>query len=203
MNPPPHHRSRDPCASVRIAARLDATTRPKVDALAAHFHRPRAAVLSHIIHWALSRGQTASLDPDASHGLVRHLSLYVASELHARVQQAAAAVGVKTAAWLRSMVRQVTLSDFPASWQEEQSGERSHDSRAYDTRFMLRLDEPSRQQLQHLVDHFDISKAKIIRQLIAQATPEDFPKSWQMRAAERRAHKARQGRTDNDREPRP
>jgi hypothetical protein len=60
--------------------------------------------------------------------------------------------------WLRHMVRQITVSDFPASWQEAQSEPRSHDSRDYDTRFMLRLDELSREQLQHLVDHFAVSK---------------------------------------------
>jgi hypothetical protein len=62
----------------------------------------------------------------------------------------------------------------------------SHDSRSYGTRFMLRLDEPSQTKLQQLVKQFGASKAKIIRQLIAQANDEDFPKSWQVRAAEQR-----------------
>jgi hypothetical protein len=51
---------------------------------------------------------------------------------------------------------------------------------------MLRLDEPSHTKLQQLVKQFGASKAEIIRQLIAQANAEDFPKSWQMRAAEHR-----------------
>jgi hypothetical protein len=42
---------------------------------------------------------------------------------------------------------------------------------------MLRLDEASRIKLQELVERFDASKAEIIRQLIAQATPKDFPRS--------------------------
>jgi hypothetical protein len=52
---------------------------------------------------------------------------------------------------------------------------------------MLRLDEPSQTKLQQLVTQFGASKAAIIRHLIAQAEPEDFPKGWQMRAAERHA----------------
>jgi hypothetical protein len=90
------------------------------------------------------------------------------------------------------MVRRISIEDFPARWHEEQSAERSHDSRDYDTRFMLRLDEASRTKLQELVEHFDLSKAEIIRQLIAQATPDDFPKSWQLRAKERHTQQARQ-----------
>ena len=82
---------------------------------------------------------------------------------------------------------QVTIEDFPTSWQEATPRERSHDSRIYTARFMLRLNQTSSLKLQDLVDHFHVPKAQIIRQLIAQAEPEDFPKSWQMRAAERHA----------------
>lgn len=64
-------------------------------------------------------------------------------------------------------------------------------SRTYDTRFILRLDEPSQTKLQQLVKHFDVSKAEIIRQLIAQANAEDFPKSWEMRALEGRERRSR------------
>ena len=84
------------------------------------------------------------------------------------------------------MVGQISTTDFPASWQEGTSEERSHDSRVYGTRFMLRLDDPSQTKLQQLVKQFGVSKAEIIRQLVAQAEPEDFPASWQMSAAERR-----------------
>jgi hypothetical protein len=89
------------------------------------------------------------------------------------------------------MVRQITLTDFPASWQAEPPGERSHDSRVYDTRFMLRLDPHTREKLEGLSTHFDTSIAEVIRQLIAQAEPKDFPKSWHMKAAERRARQLR------------
>jgi hypothetical protein len=56
---------------------------------------------------------------------------------------------------------------------------------------MLRLDESSQTTLQQLIKQFGASKADIIRQLIAQAKPEDFPPSWQMRATERRTQQPR------------
>jgi hypothetical protein len=96
-------------------ARLDAATRQKVDDLATRFHQPRAAILCQIIHWGLSHEQPAPLDQGESSGLVCHLHLYVPSELHEQVQKAATAAGLKTAPWLRHMVRQVTIQDFPAS----------------------------------------------------------------------------------------
>jgi hypothetical protein len=65
------------------------------------------------------------------------------------------------------------------------SEQRSHDSHTYGTRFMLRLDEASEIKLQQLVKQFGASKAEIIRQLIAQVEPEDFPLSWQVKAEER------------------
>jgi predicted transcriptional regulator len=181
VNTPPHQ----PHESIRMDARLDTTTRAKVDDMAKRFHTPRAAVLSHIMQWGLSRGQTGTLAGGESEGPVRHLYLYVDTALHARVEKAAIAAGVKTAPWLRSMVRQITMADFPDSWQAEQSGERSHDSRIYGKRFMLRLDQATQAKLEHLIQQFGASKAHIIRQLIMQATPEDFPNSWHLRAAAR------------------
>jgi hypothetical protein len=191
VNPLPDHRPGQQHAAVRTDARLDATTRQKVDDLATRFDRSRAAVLGQIMEWGLSRAQPAHLDQGESPGPVRHLSLYVVSELHEHVEKAAAAAGVKAAPWLRHMVRQITITDFPASWQEATPRERSHDSRTYTTRFMLRLDEPSQTQLEQLIRQLGVSKADIIRQLIAQAKPEDFPKSWHMKASERRVPRVR------------
>src|SRR4029453_6410762 len=139
---------------------------------------------------AVSHKQPEPLDQGESPGPVRHLSLYVASDLHEHVEKAAAAAGVKASPWLRHMVRQVTIEDFPASWQEATPTERSHDSPIYTERFMLRLDTTSSCKLQALVDRFDVPKAQIIRHLIAQAKPEDFPKSWQMRPAARHLPRA-------------
>jgi hypothetical protein len=99
---------------------------------------------------------------------------------------------LKITPWLRAMVRQITITDFPASWQAATPRERSHDSRTHTERFMLRLDEPSQTTLQQLITQFGASKADIIRQLIAQAKPEDFPKGWHMTVLERRAHQPRQ-----------
>jgi hypothetical protein len=99
------------------------------------------------MHWGLSREQTGPLDRGEAHGPVHHLYLYVASALHARVEKAATADGMIIAPWLRHIVRQMTMADFPASRQEGRSEERSHDSCTYSTRFMLRLDEPSQIKL--------------------------------------------------------
>jgi len=49
---------------------------------------------------------------------------------------------------------------------------------------MLRRDEPSQTKLQQLVKQFGASRTTMIRQLIAHATLEVFPKSWHTRAAE-------------------
>jgi hypothetical protein len=57
-------------------------------------------------------------------------------------------------------------------------------------RFMLRLDAPTQEKLDDLSTPFEMSAAAIIRHLIAQATPEDFPRSWHMRAAEQRGPRA-------------
>jgi len=166
-------------------------TRAKLDELAKRFHQPRAAIVCSIMQWGLSRDQTGTLDQRESQGPVHHLYRYVPSDLHDRVERAASAAGVKLAPWLRQMVRQITIEEFPASWHEATPHERSHDSRIYSGRFMLRLDDQTRETLEELSTHFDTSAAEVIRQLVAQAKPEDFPKSWPMRAAERRTQPSR------------
>ena len=97
------------------------------------------------------------------------------------------AAGMSIAPWLRSRVCQVTTTDFPARWQGTTSEERSYDSRIYNTRLMLRPDETSQTKVQQLMQQFGTSKANIVCQPMPQATPEDFPTSWHMRTAERRA----------------
>jgi predicted DNA-binding protein len=179
-------------------ARLDAMTRAKVDDLAKHYGQPRAAVLSYIMQWGLSRRQTGTLGQGDAQGPVRHLSLDVPFALHARVQKAAAAAGVHTAPWLRHMVRRISMADFPASWREGQAEGRSHDSHRYGTRFMLRLGDPTWERLETLSTHFETSGAEIIRQLIMQATPDTFPARWHRRVAERHRAQTRPGRRDPD-----
>ena len=191
MNPLPDHRPGQQRAAVRTDARLDAATGQKVEDLARRFHQPRGAVLCHIMQWSLSRKETLPLHQAESYGPVCHLYLYVPFELHEQVEKAAAATRLKTAPWLHAMVRQMTIADFPASWQEATPSERSHDSLTYTERFMLRLNNTSSLKLQELVDRFDVPKANIIRHLITQAKPDDFPKSWQMQAKERGTHSPR------------
>jgi hypothetical protein len=178
MNQPLTRKPPKPRFSIRIDARLDPSTRAKVDELATRFHQPRAVVLCHIMHWGLSHGDTLACAQGDVEGPVCHLSLYVPSGLHAQVQEAAIAAGVKAAPWLRRMVRQITIQDFPASWQEATPRERSHESHTSTARFMLRLDEPSETKLQQLINRFGTSKAAIIRHLLTHATPEDFPRTW-------------------------
>jgi hypothetical protein len=88
------------------------------------------------------------------------------------------------------------VADFLASWEEERSETRSHDSRDYGTRFMLRLDAASETMLQRLAAQFAVLRAAIIRQLLAQATPETFPANWHLRVAERHRAQTRSGRRD-------
>jgi hypothetical protein len=47
----------------------------------------------------------------------------------------------------------------------------------YGTRFKLWLDEAARTTLQNLIQQAGVPKAHLIRQLIRQATREDFPTS--------------------------
>jgi hypothetical protein len=56
---------------------------------------------------------------------------------------------------------------------------RSHDSRYDGKRFMMRLDPQTWEKLEELFAHSDKSVAEIIRHLVAQAKPEDFPRAWQ------------------------
>jgi hypothetical protein len=72
------------------------------------------------------------------------------------------------------------------SWRVGETAPRSHDSGYYGTRFMLRLDEVTSSKLATLTQTFHRSAAEVIRQLIAQTRPEDFPQSWHLAVDERR-----------------
>jgi hypothetical protein len=95
------------------------------------------------------------------------------------------------------MLREITAADFPASRRAGDAPRRgsikgcSHDSQAYGQRFMLRLHEPTRETLESLSRHFKKSSAEIIRHLITQARPADFPPSWQPAVQAHRASRAR------------
>ena len=142
----------------------------------------------------LDCGPMDTREQEGLQGPVHHLYCYVDSPLYAAVHKAATTAGMTIAPWLRHMVRRVTVADFPGSWREERLATRSHDSRVYGARFMLRLDAASETTLQRLAEHFDVPRAAIIRQLLAQATPDTFPASWHRRVAERHGVQARRVR---------
>jgi predicted transcriptional regulator len=185
MHPPPEPQPRQRAYSVRRQARLDADTHAKLEELARTFHRKRAAILRYVMQWEVTHAQTWTLVPsipDRPH-LVHML---VDPNLLQQVQAAAAAYGADVAAWERHAMRQVTPEDFPESWRAEDIAIRSHDSDYYDQRFQLRLDPATQRKLETFMQAFHRSAADVIRQLIAQATPEAFPQSWHLAVEERR-----------------
>ena len=114
-----------------------------------------------------------------------------------QVQDAARVLGVSAAAWLRQAIRQISLEDFPASWRAGVAGSRSHDSGYFGRKFGLCLDAVTSQKLEVLMQAFDRPAAEVIRQLIAQATLEDFPESWHPAADEQRHRETRSGKGDH------
>jgi hypothetical protein len=116
---------------------------------------------------------------------VLHLHLYVASELRAREEKAATAMGVAASPWLSHVVRRVTLRDSPTGWREATPRARSHDSPTPAERCMLRLSHTAWLKLQELAGRFDAPKAGVIRHLLARATPEDCPPNRHLRAGRR------------------
>jgi predicted transcriptional regulator len=192
MHPPPETRPRHRRYSVRRQARVDAETQAKLEELAHTFHRKRAAILRYVMEWALAHTQGWTIDPsnpDRPH----LLHMPVDPELLQQVQDAAAAHGADVAAWERHAMRLLRRDDFPPSWHVEaaQGKPRSHDSRDYGRKFTLRFDAASSTKLEQLVQRLDRPAAEIIRQLIVQAKPEDFPPSWRMAVDERRQRETR------------
>jgi predicted DNA-binding protein len=169
--------------SARHQARLDAETHAKLEEFARTFSRTRSDILRYVMQWGLTQTGGWTVDM-AVPGTVRTLSMLLEPELLQQVREAAAVHGATVAAWVRQAMRQVRVDDFPESWRMGVAGVRSHDSPTYGRRFMLRLDETTVQKLQRLVEHFAKSRAEVIRQLIAQATPEDFPPSWHLAVRE-------------------
>jgi predicted transcriptional regulator len=178
--------------SARRQARLDEETHARLEELATAFHRKLSPALRFVMSWGLTHTQGWTIDQSIA-ATVPRVPVLLEPDLLQQVQEAAAAHGVTVAAWVRHAMRQVTPDDFPLSWHAvaaQGSRPRSHDSRQYGTRFMLRLDASTRGRLEDLSHHFDRSHAEIIRQLITQAKPGDFPESWQMAAEESRIRRA-------------
>jgi predicted DNA-binding protein len=178
----PHPRPRR--YSARYQARLNSETAAKLEDLAKTFRRKFGPILRYVMQWGIRRSVSWSIDQSIP-AKVHLVPLLVEPELLQHVQEAAAAHGASVAAWVRSAMRQVSPEDFPASWHATMTDVRTHDSPTYGRRFMLRLDETTAQKLQALVAQFGTSRAVIIRQLISQAKPEEFPESWHLSPRER------------------
>jgi hypothetical protein len=134
--------------------------------------------ISHARDWTIDQSTPAS---------VYLVHVLVESELMQQVEDAAAAHRISVAAWVRQAMRALSIDDFPANWRAKETAGRSHESGYYHRKFQVCLDEASSQKLGTLTQMFHCSAADVIRQLIAQATPEVFPESWQMAVIERRA----------------
>jgi hypothetical protein len=183
MHPPPETRPRHRRYRVRRQARLDAETHAKLEALAHTFHRKRAQILRYVMPWGLAHTTGWTVDP-SSPDRPHLVHMLVNSELLQEVQDAADAHGTSVAAWVRHAMRQVAIVDFPASWRAADIASRSHDSGDYERRFQLRLDQATQRKLGALMQTFKRSAAEVIRQLIAQAAPEDVPQSWHLAVEE-------------------
>jgi hypothetical protein len=99
-------------------------------------------------------------------------------ELLRWVQDAAAAHNASLACWLQHALQQVNPDEFPPSWRAGETTVRSHGSGYYHRKFRLRLDEVTSGRLEALAQTFNRPAAEVIRQLIMQARPEDFPTHW-------------------------
>jgi predicted transcriptional regulator len=168
MNSPRVPQARHVRYSARWQARLDEETRAKIEELTRTFHRKRSPILRFVMQWGLTQTRGWPVDM-AVPGTVRTVGMLLEAELLQQVQDAAAVHSATVAAWVRHAMREVTIEDFPESWRAGEIVIRSHDSQTYGQRFMLRLDETTTQKLQQLVEQFGMSRAEIIRQLIAQA----------------------------------
>jgi hypothetical protein len=140
----------------RHQARLDGETAANLNAWSVTFHRTCAAMLRFMMRWGLTQTQGWTVDTSTP-SRGPTLSLVLEPDLLRRVQEAATAHRASVAAWVCEAVRRVT-----------------------------REDEATAHKLQQLVARFGTSRAAILRQLVAQATPEDFPQSWQLAAWQRR-----------------
>jgi predicted DNA-binding protein len=175
LNSTPTGPRRQPRASIRMDARLDTMTRAKLEELATTFHRSRAAVLREVMRWGLGRGPVGKPERDDPQGPFHPLFFEVKAALHQQVGEAARGAGMDVAPWLRHLLREITVADFPASWRaggparRPPKGGRSHDSRHHDHRLMVRLDAETRQRLERFSSHFHPSIAEVVRQLAAMA----------------------------------
>jgi hypothetical protein len=184
VNPRSNRGPRQRHYTARHQARLDGQTHAKLEELARTSRRKRSAILRYVIQWGLRHSAGLTIDRSTVSG-VPPVPVLLEPELHLRAREAAAAHGVSMAAWLREAMRRITADDFPASWRTAETPGRSHESGYYHRKFGMRLDEVTSRKLEAFTRTFHRQAADVIRQLIAQATPEDFPPSWHLAVAER------------------
>jgi hypothetical protein len=196
MTPPRPLQPRHVRYSVRHQARLDAETHTKLEELARTFHRKRAPMLRYVMQWGITRTQGWTID-QAIPTPVPPVPVLLEPALLEQMQEAAAAHGVSMAAWLRHAMRQVTPDDFPASWHVGETALRSHESGYYHRKFGLRRDEATSHKLEALSRTFNRPAAEVIRLLIMQATPEDFPQTWHVAVVEQRQPEVRLSKGDH------
>jgi hypothetical protein len=163
--------------TVRLATTLDPASHARLVGLIETFRRPRGQVLRQVLEWSVQQGQTGPVGHHRASGKPRTVSALVTPELAAQVHTIVDSAGVSVARWLRHALHQISPADFPASWQavDPQRPLRSHDSRQYARRLMVRFDETTCQRLQTLAQQADCSAAAMIRYLIMQGTPDDVP----------------------------
>ena len=181
--------------SARWQARLDGETSAKLADLASTLGRKRSAILRFVMQWGLHHSERWTIDRSPAVA-VPPVPVLLEPELLQQVQDAATAHGVSVAAWSREAIRRVTADNFPASWRAQETAGRSHDSPYYGRRFMLRLDADTQTKLEALTQAFQRPAAEVIRQLIVQATPEDFPQSWHLAVDEQRQRETQSGEGD-------
>jgi hypothetical protein len=142
--------------------------------------RKQAQILRYVMAWGLDHPHAWTRDrqrPDRTHPV----HMLVEPALWQQVQGAVALKGVSVAAWVRQVMRNVTIADFPASWRAGKTAPRSHESGHYRRRFMLRLDDETSRKLEMFIHAFRPA-AEVIRQLIGQAKPDDCPESGHLAA---------------------
>jgi hypothetical protein len=186
----PDQRPRPRRYSVRDQARLDAELLGKLGDLARIVRRKRSAVLRAVTQWGLAQMKGWSIDRSTVVA-VPPVPVLLPPALLQQVQDAAAAHDARMAAWVREAMRRVARDDFPASWRACETPSRSHESGNFRRKFGMRLDAVTSYKLETLTQTFQCSAAEVIRQLIAQASPEAFPPSWRMAVEERRPRAAR------------
>ena len=176
-----------PCRThhtVRWQARLEAETQTRLEALARTVHRRRAEIVRRVMRWALApthRWTAKQSTPD--HPTPVHV--LVDPELCRPVQDAAAR-GVRVAAWVRQVRRQVTPEALPPRRRAVGPATRAHESGDVRRTFGLRLDAETSRTRETFTEGLGRSAAEVVRQRIARAEPEDVPERWHLAIAERR-----------------